>query len=122
MFGFLRTLLEAAPVDGTTLIDPAGLRERLAGPTPPLVIDVRTPPEFQGGHVQAAMNIPLAQIPGRAPGLAAGARPVVVVCLHGGRSRQAAGLLRGHDVREVAVLQGGTSAWQAQGFPIQRGP
>ena len=121
MFGFLRTLVAAAPVDGETLLDPVGLRDRLGGEAPPLVIDVRTPPEYQGGHIPGAVNIPLAQVPGRAPALAEAGRAVVAVCLHGGRSRQAAGLLRGHGVREVAVLQGGTSGWQAQGFPTLRG-
>jgi rhodanese-related sulfurtransferase len=121
MFAFLTKLLDAGPVDGTTLLDPAGLRDRLGGEAPPLVIDVRTPPEFQAGHVAGAVNIPLAQVPARAPALAEEGRPIVVVCQHGGRARQGAGLLRGHGVREVSVLQGGTSAWQAQGFPTHRG-
>lgn len=121
MFAFLKKLLEAGPADDTTLLDPAGLRDRLGSETPPLVIDVRSTAEFHGGHIPGAVNIPLHQVPGRAPALAEDGRAIAVVCLHGGRAHRAAGLLRGHGARDVAVLQGGTSAWRAQGFATHRG-
>ena len=60
-----------------------------------IVIDVRSPSEFQGGHVQGARNIPL-------PDLAAGiakvahdkSKPILVHCLSGTRSAMAKRVLR----------------------------
>ncbi len=59
-----------------------------------LLLDVRTPAEFAGGHVPGAVNVPLSDL-ARAPGvIGAKDRPVVVYCLSGGRSGRAESQLR----------------------------
>lgn len=60
-----------------------------------LLVDVRTPPEYQMGHINGAINIPLDQIPYRyseIPGL--GSKNVVFYCRSGNRSGQAIAYLR----------------------------
>ena len=50
------------------------------------VIDVRTPAEFAGGHVEGSVNIPLNTIHERVDELLAIEQPIVVCCASGGRS------------------------------------
>jgi CRP-like cAMP-binding protein len=71
-------------------------------------IDVRLPPEFEGGHVKDAMNIPLFFLRKRAEKLDAGTE-YIVYCDTGSRSSAASFLLteRGFQAR---VLKGGLSA------------
>ncbi len=59
-----------------------------------VVVDVRSPAEFSGGHVAGARNIPLHALQGRLGELGAKDREVVVYCRSGARSSQAASLLQ----------------------------
>jgi molybdopterin/thiamine biosynthesis adenylyltransferase/rhodanese-related sulfurtransferase len=88
----------------------AALRQRLAGPEPPLLLDVREPAEFEAGHLPGAVLLPLGQLAGRLGELPA-TQPLVVYCQRGGRSAQAAALLRQHRLTEVLELAGGYEAW-----------
>ena len=58
------------------------------------VLDVRTVEEFAAGHVKGALNIPLHTLPLRLSELGPKERPLVLYCLSGGRSGQAAEFLR----------------------------
>ncbi|HOU93518.1 MAG TPA: rhodanese-like domain-containing protein [Polyangiaceae bacterium] len=57
-----------------------------------LLVDVRTASEYAAGHVDGAVNLPLAELPDRLAELDA-SRAVVVYCQSGNRSSQAATLL-----------------------------
>ena len=54
-----------------------------------IIIDVRTPGEFQGGHVKGSKNIPLQEIQKRENEIMKLNKPVVFCCASGGRSGQA---------------------------------
>lgn len=84
-----------------------------------ILIDVRTPEEYGGGHIPGAVNLPLARIASGAFTLP-GDRPIAVVCNNGQRSRQAAQLLADAGFESVIYLQGGTMAWILQGWPLER--
>lgn len=56
------------------------------------LLDVRTPEEFAGGHVEGAINIPVQILQGRCFELAKD-DTVVVYCRSGGRSATAAKIL-----------------------------
>lgn len=75
------------------------------------VIDVREPGEWERGHIEGAIHIPLAQLERRLDEVPTG--PVLTICRSGNRSLVAADLLvrRGRDVRSV---EGGMAAWNAQ--------
>ena len=53
-----------------------------------VVVDVRSPQEFMGGHVAGSMNIPLNEIPGHLDELKKMGQ-IVLCCASGGRSHQA---------------------------------
>lgn len=59
-----------------------------------VVIDVRTPAEFSGGHVSGSKNIPLQTIQNRVKEIAAFNKPVILCCASGMRSGQATSILK----------------------------
>ena len=75
-----------------------------------LLLDVRTPEEFAGGHVTGALNIPV-QVLGQRLGDLPKEREIVVYCQSGGRSARAAADLRrvGYTVHDL----GGMGNWGA---------
>lgn len=88
------------------------LAEQLAAPTPPGLIDVRTRREWADGHIDGAVNVPLAQLAGQLDTLAHD-HPLIVYCASGYRSAIAASMLRRAGMERVANLVGGFAAWEA---------
>ncbi len=79
------------------------------------VLDVREADEVAEGRIAGSTHIPLGQLAARTFELDRN-RPVITVCRSGGRSSQAAQFLasQGYD---VANLDGGMTAWIAEGRP-----
>lgn len=76
------------------------------------LVDVRTPFEYAGGHIQGAVNMPLGALrPRELQG------DVWVICRSGARSTQAARQLEQAGV-SVTNVDGGMMAWQAAGHPV----
>ena len=79
------------------------------------VLDVRERVEWDHGHIEGAVHIPLTQLPERLAEVPNGR--TVVVCTVGGRSARAVAYLaqQGHD---VANLAGGMLDWADAGRPM----
>lgn len=84
-----------------------------------LVLDVREPHEYAGGHVAGSLSVPLATVASRAAEFDAAA-PVYVFCRSGNRSLAAARTLIDAGFRDVRNVEGGIIAWQAAGLPVVR--
>lgn len=116
--GYLATgmaALEARPdlVARTERITASALARQLeANDEQPLVLDVRTEPEWRAGHIAGSLNLPLGRLPGRL-GELAGGRRVAVHCQTDYRASIAASLLEQHGVEGVTALVGGMEAWDA---------
>ena len=69
------------------------------------LLDVRTPGEFGGGHVEGAVNIPVSELGSRMSEVPTD-HPVVVYCLSGGRSSAAARQLegQGYEVFDLGAM------------------
>lgn len=52
------------------------------------IVDVRTPAEFQGGHVPGSINIPLQEVTSRMEEIRSLKTPLVLCCASGNRSGQ----------------------------------
>lgn len=117
MLAGLTRLFRKAPAE-PRWIEVAVLRDALAGPRAPLVIDVRGTDEFGGplGHIEGGSNIPLPELAGRYGELARAGRPIVCVCLTDKRSSAAAAQLAAAGVDGVSVLRGGMKAWREAGL------
>ncbi|NIR38344.1 MAG: rhodanese-like domain-containing protein [Actinobacteria bacterium] len=73
------------------------------------LIDVREPDEVATGTLPGAINIPLAELPGRIDELDR-SRTVVLLCRSGGRSAMAAEFLTNQGFDDVVNLAGGMLA------------
>ena len=82
-------------------------------PTEMTILDVRQPVEYQAGHIAGAKLIPLAELGDRLQEIDP-AKPTVVYCAIGGRSRVAAQMLSGKGFAKVYNLTGGFKAWNGQ--------
>jgi rhodanese-related sulfurtransferase len=81
------------------------------------LLDVREPYEWNEGRIEGAIHIPLQQVlDGRAEGLDPG-KPVLIYCRTANRSEVAKVMLeaRGFD---ASIMEGGSEAWFAEGFPF----
>lgn len=59
-----------------------------------LVLDVRSPAEYQSGHIPNSINIPVEQLEGRTAELAKRNVEIITCCRSGMRSGQAVGILK----------------------------
>lgn len=84
------------------------------------ILDVRTPAEFENGHILGAYNVPLDQLGDHAAEVRAAAGPVVLVCQSGQRAQKADTLLRAAGMSNMRVLDGGMKAWAAAGYEVRR--
>lgn len=80
----------------------------------PLVIDVRTTHEWEAGHVEGAVHIPLGELARRSAEIPRD-RGVATICEGGYRSALAASLLARAGVDRVSNITGGMSAWRQLG-------
>jgi adenylyltransferase/sulfurtransferase len=81
-----------------------------------LLLDVREPHELAQSSVNGALNIPMAQIPGRLAELDRD-RPIAVLCHSGSRSQAVAGFLLQQGFGQVANLAGGIVRWKQEVDP-----
>lgn len=82
-----------------------------------LLIDVRTPDEFDSGYIDGAINIPVDQIANRLSEIPSDI-PVIVYCQSGNRSATAARTLVENGYEQVYDL-GGIIAWTNAGYELQ---
>jgi rhodanese-related sulfurtransferase len=77
------------------------------------IVDVRTPAEFEAGHIASAINVPVDQLQMVAPAWDKN-QPVVVYCATGARSAEAATYLAGAGFKKVYDLTGGLVTWTGE--------
>ena len=98
-------------------ISPAAYQEQFAEANAKhLLIDVRTPEEFAGGHIEGAVNIPVEALASRLSEVPTD-QPIVVYCRSGNRSATASQILADAGYPEIYDL-GGLQGWISQGFPV----
>lgn len=96
-----------------------------------VVVDVREPAEFAGGHLPDAINIPRGTLEWRIA--RAGqlktlneetryAHPILVYCKSGARAALATQTLQRMGYQNVQSIEGGYVAWEKAGLPIANKP
>lgn len=109
------SLFDWLPFGSVPEISPEALNKQLKHVQ---IVDVRTPGEFQQGHIKGAVNLPINHFSEKAiDGLSLDrSKPIVTICLSAHRSIPATRRLRrlGYDVKQ---LQGGMKAWWNGGYP-----
>jgi len=97
---------------------PSVVVDQLPTPLPDelTVLDVREPIEWQHGHVEGSVHVPMMDIPERVGDLPTEGQ-VLVVCKVGGRSAQVVQYLQQHGI-DAFNLDGGLLEWHAAGRPL----
>ena len=81
-----------------------------------VLVDVREPREFNTGHLERAINIPINELARRLGEIPREASPVFI-CRSGGRSLAACAMAQRAGIREPAHLEGGLLAWASEVDP-----
>lgn len=99
-------------------IEARQLADELASGTPPLLIDVREPDEYEQGAIEQAIHIPRGFLESRIEATAPDkAQRIVLSCASGARSAFGAKALAELGYTDVASLAGGFSGWKQGGLP-----
>ncbi|TAH39343.1 MAG: MBL fold metallo-hydrolase [Planctomycetota bacterium] len=102
----------------TARVQARQLAAELAGPRPPVVVDVRGPGERASSRIPGSLHLPLDQLRSRAAEVPRDRR-VVLHCASGYRSMIAASLLEPAGLADLADLDGGMEAWlRTQPAPV----
>ncbi|TLM97393.1 MAG: rhodanese-like domain-containing protein [Actinobacteria bacterium] len=96
---------------GVSNVDAAGLVE--AQKSGAQVVDVRTPSEFQLGHIPGAVNVPVDQIQAQSASWDKNAT-YVIYCASGARSQIAVDLLKAAGFANLKHFNTGIQAWTGQ--------
>jgi len=99
-------------------LSPADFQNKMNDLPNALIIDVRTPNEFNQSHLKNAMNINIndnnfSSLINKQDKK----KPVLVYCLSGSRSAYAANLMRSQGFKVIYDLSGGMMKWRAAGLP-----
>ena len=124
---------------------PTEAHETLSGDADAVYLDVRSSREFEAGHPDGALNVPIAESDGGGPlspnpdflpvveRHLAPARKILVGCQSGVRSQKACGLLLEAGYTNVTNVQGGfggardrsgqvlAAGWRDSGLPVAEG-
>lgn len=84
-----------------------------------VILDVRTRSEFDDGHIEGAINIPVNELQSRLGELDMDDE-TLVYCRTGNRSSTAVGILRDNGYEKIYHLDQGIVAWTSAGYPTVR--
>jgi adenylyltransferase/sulfurtransferase len=111
---YCATTPPAAPTERAALdVTPSGLRDRMAGGAAPLLVDVRTPVEWQICRLEGAILVPMHELVERVGELDP-EREIVVYCHVGVRSAMVVDWLTRQGFSRVRNLAGGIDAWAVE--------
>lgn len=105
-------------------ITPAELHQRLSAQPDLILLDVRTPAEFDEVHVPQARLEPLDLFQSGGSIAALGLpqdQPIYLLCQSGTRAGNAAAKLQQAGYAQAVVVEGGTLGWIKAALPVTRG-
>jgi phage shock protein E len=86
-----------------------------------VIVDVRTPEEFQQGHVPNAINVPLSEIIENPAILKSSKeKPIVLYCRSGYRAVKAAEALQKEGHQNLRHLEGDMQGWLTAGLSVEK--
>jgi len=92
----------------------------------PALLDVRSAAEYRAGHIPGAQHIPIEElvpdaVPRKFNRPSVGSNETLyITCQAGPRAQRAAERLRHAGYTNLALIEGGTQAWEKAGFPLKR--
>jgi hydroxyacylglutathione hydrolase len=83
------------------------------------IVDVRTPSEWEEGHIPGARHLFVPEVRKKAKDLDRG-KPVITYCDSGFRANIAASILRQEGFKTVCNVPGSMQAWKRAGYPLEK--
>ena len=105
-----QTAAPTATPEAVAAINPQAFQALIASNKPVFILDVRQQDEYDAGHVDRAVLIPLNDLPNRYSELPKD-KPIVVYCRSGARSARAVAFLRAQGFANAFSLSGGFMGW-----------
>jgi hydroxyacylglutathione hydrolase len=121
---FTRQVIDRWRESGGTIetvaqIDARGVADLLGAGS--VVLDVRDEGEWDAGHIEGAIHLPLATLASRLDEVPRG-RPIIVHCQAGSRSAIAASVLTAAGIPDVRNMAGGIASWPGALVHSRRDP
>ncbi len=107
--------MTTSAVPAANAVSPTELEHLIALQPHLRILDVRTPGEFESGHIPGSFNVPLDTLGEHVHDLADVDHPVALICQSGGRATKAHEQLGAAGKHSLHVLTGGMGAWKAAG-------
>ncbi len=87
----------------------------------PLILDVRTPAEYQAGHIKNSILIPVQVLSTEYKSiLEYQGKSVLIYCRSGNRSVTASKILLENGFKPIYNLKGGIKSWIKNGYPVEK--
>ncbi|NJN98630.1 MAG: rhodanese-like domain-containing protein [Anaerolineales bacterium] len=119
LFGQRSTAPSARQTPKIQTITPQELHQRLQKQEPVVLVDVRSPDEYQhDGHIRGSRLLPLPVLLQRSNELAKDS-PIICVCRSGNRSHVACEQLASRGFTNVTNLVGGMIGWSRSRLPVE---
>jgi len=120
-FALLLASVACTQAQQDSILPVADFEKQVAATKEKVVLDVRTPDEYNRGHLPDAklMNVNDGNFKQQLSTLQKD-KPVYVYCAAGVRSNKAAKIMRQEGFTQVFELKGGLQAWQAAGKPVTK--
>ena len=96
------------------------LLERINSNQPPLILDIRSAPEFNDGHIPNAWSIPITELANSEDLQSFKKKEIVTICPGGGLSLAAVDILVKASFKDVKSLKGGMDLWVQNGYPTTK--
>lgn len=103
----------------STICQPIAVADLAANTEECLLLDVRSPIEFETEHIVNSINLPLDELESRCEEVSRKGQ-LIVICRSGKRAERAAYALSGKGF-QPKVLEGGLLAWREAGLPTEKG-
>jgi len=121
--GYLTGGMKAWEADGLPLehlpqLTVIELNERMSSRSKLNVLDVRSPGEFESGHIPQAKHYFVGDMQHRIDGLDKD-EPIATYCASGYRASIAASLMQARGFKDVTNIPGSFDAWKAANLPIE---
>lgn len=85
------------------------------------LLDVRSIGEYNELHIKGSMLVPIDTLAGRLDELARAGNGYLVLCRTGNRAMMASDMLLQSGIKDVKVIEGGTTLWQKEALPVEKG-
>jgi len=104
---------------GVPFIDPKDVATRMEDNPDAIMIDVRTPEEFNAGHVRDSLNVQPHELGENMEEKKAYLdNKIYVMCLSSQRAAMAAKSMKNLGFTNVSVVKGGLNLWKKRGLPV----